>query len=99
MHSNLAARSQEFFENHTHLAIEETVHRYEKGVEIFSFIQIEEEVFLLLLLLLSFKHIYEWTGDVGFIICVCHYDINDGVSLMFSQMEDLEVPAEAHCLF
>ena len=52
----------------------------------FNLSQAWEEVFPLILLLLSFQQIVEWVGDVFFCICVLHSDINYGVSLALPHM-------------
>ena len=60
-----------------------------------------EEVILILLLLLSLHHIVKWVGYVVFFICVCHFEINNGVSLVLTHMMNLnmEILVEAHRLF
>ena len=76
----------DFRKEHFWFAPEESVDGDKKGVELIILVQSEEEVFFLLFLLLCLHQVFKWTEDVVFHICVCHFDINNGVHLGLPRM-------------
>ena len=70
-----------------------------KGGGIVSLRHTREEVFILIFIILCFKHIAKWEVYVWFVICFHHSDIYNDVSLKLPQMVDMEVPMETYCLF
>ena len=63
-----------------------------KRGEVFLLGKKEEEVFIFILLILSFHQIVNLAGDLVFYICLCHPDINNGVGLTLPYMAYLEIP-------
>ena len=73
----------------------DSVNRYHKQSEVFPLGHTGQRVSYIFVLILDLFHIFKGTGDIGFYICVHHYEINDGVCLALLQMAALNNPPEA----
>ena len=54
-------------------------------------IQSDKSIFIIILLILYLQHYFKGEVEVGFLICVHHSEINDGVSLALPQMTNLKI--------